>query len=195
MASFTVQSAQYKTEKKINNAPMHIYTLSVLDANNQVIACEILQRPSSPAPAPGMVIEGEMKPSSNPQFPPTLKRAQQASGGGGGGSFGPEDIARITRSHSQEMALRFISAAGGLPGGAQSLQDKEKVQEHLGLVKRLSDWFDKDVGAAGKAAGGGQQQAQPAQQQAPPPQQPPAQQAPPAQAPAQQPDPDDDIPF
>jgi hypothetical protein len=200
MQKYTVQSAQFKTEKAINGNPMHIYGLAVFDPNGQVIQCEILQRPTTPAPTVGEAIEGEMRPSSNPQFPPALKRAQKQGGGGGGKGYGPEDIARITRSHSQEMALRFFEATGGAKIDYTASGDAltEAIAQHLSTVQKLAAWFDRDVSAAADRVKGGQQ---PAPAQAPPAQQPPAQQAPPPQqaapAPAEGPPPqsDEDIPF
>jgi hypothetical protein len=67
-------------------------------------------------------------------------RPKGASGNSQGGGFGPEDIARITRSHSQEMALRFFAvkqASGGLP-----------ADFNLGHVRDCASWFDRDVQAA-----------------------------------------------
>lgn len=207
---YTIQTATFSKEKQVSGNPMHIYVLDLIDGNGQVIRAEVLQRPTSPQPQPGTTVEGEIQPSSNPQYLPTFKRAQQAGGGGkggGGGGYGPEDIARITRSHAQQMALRFLTATGGLPidwnlenGGDEDQRDAE-ITAGVGMVKRLANWFQADVDRAAKAVAGQQTTppaGQPPAQQAPP-AQPPAQQTPPAQQPpAQAPaqaDPDDDIPF
>jgi hypothetical protein len=180
VAQYTIQSATFSKEKQVAGNPMHIYVVDLLDGNGQVVRAEVLQRPTSPQPQPGTTVEGEIKPASNPQYLPTFKRAQQGAGGGGGGrgggGYGPKDIARITRSHSQDMALRFFEVSGGATidwttGDAEHL--KTEVARHLNNIKRLTDHFDNDVAIAERSVGGQQQAAAPQQQ--PPPQAPPAQ--------------------
>lgn len=208
MAQYTLASVAFKEQKQINGNDMHIYTIGVADANGQVVMCELLQRPTSPQPQQGAAIEGEIKPSSNPNYLPTFRRPQKQGGRGGGMS--PQAVAGMQRSHAQEMALRFYEATGGAPidwANADGATLQAAVDKQVGYIERVADRFDAGVKAAVQAVGGGgQQQAQPAQQ--PPPQQtaPPPQQ-PPAQPPAQQPPPqqgftppptggvDDDIPF
>jgi len=196
MPQFTIQSAALKEQKDIDGQ-MCIYTLLVTDPTGQQIQCELLQRPDTPIPQQGQQVEGDMRPSSNPaKYPPTLKKAKPAGGGGGGGRGfdSPETIARISRSHAQEMALRFYEATGAGKLDWKGDADQEKVRVQLGHVKRLTDWFDADVKAAAEHVA----QQQPAQQTPPPQQQqapPPQQQAPPPQAETPPPPSDDDIPF
>lgn len=200
MAQFRIQSATFSKEKPVNGNPMHIYVVDLLDANGQVVRAEVLQRPNTPPLQVGQQVEGEIKPSSNPQYLPTFRRAQQQGGGRGGRGYGPKDIARISRSHAQDMALRFFEVTGGATidwtgGDAEHL--KTEVARHFKNIKRLADQFYNDVQEAAQAVGGGPAQATPAQQ--PPPAAPPAQQAPPPQPPPAQPAAqqqyDDDIPF
>jgi hypothetical protein len=75
--------------------------------------------------------------------------APRRPGGGKGGGYGPEDIARMTRSHSQEMAIRFLAATGYLSDQDYDPADKATTGLILNNVLRpLVDWFDKDVQAA-----------------------------------------------
>jgi hypothetical protein len=189
---YTVQSVAFKEQKNIGGGDMHIYNLAVTDPSGQQIACELLQRPTSAAPTVGQQIDGDMQAAKNPQMPPTLKKKKQESHGGngnGGGYNSPETIARITRSHSQDMALRFLEATGGtkidwdLVEGDEDQRTAE-ITGDLGLVKKLADWFDRDVAAAE------------ARVTAAAPPTAAAQQSPPAQAqPAPAAGGDDDIPF
>lgn len=74
-------------------------------------------------------------------------------GGGKGGGYSPGDIARITRSHSQEMAVRLIAASGA----AQGLDPANATDAGPflnGVVARLADWFDADVAKAEAAVKG-----------------------------------------
>ena len=65
----------------------------------------------------------------------------------------PERVARIGRSHAQEMALRYFAA-----GGHESLGSLETDQDTLArIVRPVIDWFEMDVeeAAAQKAARAG----------------------------------------
>lgn len=193
MPLYTVQSVAFKEQKEIGGNPMNIFTLGVTDPNGQAINCELLQRPETAAPETGQQIDGDMQAGKSAGQAPTLKKAKKAPPGGGRGGYDdPATIARITRSHSQEMALRFVDVTGGtaIDYEADEAAVQTAIKERLKLVKRLTDWFDNDVSAAGASAAptnnGGGQQAQPA----------PAQAAPaPAQPPAAPAGEDDDIPF
>lgn len=75
---------------------------------------------------------------------------QQSAGAPGGGEadrgFGwqtnPVDAARMSRAHSQEMAVRVLAASGELAGAAEAVK---------GMITGWTDWFEADV--AGAAAG------------------------------------------
>lgn len=186
MPQYTVQAAALKEQKEIGGNPMCVYNLTVTDPSGQQVACELLQRPDTPAPTPGLQIDGDMKPSKDPsKYPPTLKKAKkEGAGGRGGGYDSPETIARITRSHAQQMALRFFaSTAKGvtIDFDADAAAVTAAVKRHLSTVKKLADWFENDVMEAAASVA---PPAQPAQQQ----QAPPAQAAAPAAG-------EDDIPF
>ncbi len=189
---YTVVSAALKETKEIGGGNMNIYNLAVTDPTGQAINCELLQRPESPTPTQGQTIDGDMQPGKNANQLPTLKKAKQENGGGrgGGGYDSPVTIARITRSHSQEMALRFLALSGGvtIDWEADAATTKAQVKEQLDRLKRFTDWFDNDVAGAAASV---EQAAPPAQAAPPPQQQPPPAQQPPAAQPAGE----DDIPF
>jgi hypothetical protein len=112
---------------------------------------EISRRPSS-GPPPTGVVEAELKPSGN-QYPDKLRLAQKPAQSASGGSYNdPETVRRITRSHSQEMGLRYMAILASLPNA-----DKIPVAWSLEKLTPIIDWFDADVGGAdsGVAARGG----------------------------------------
>lgn len=87
-------------------------------------------------------------------------RLKRASGGGatsstdggssstGGGGYSPESIARMSRSHAQEMALLLITATGD--ADELNLEDRATVGAYLnGTFSRLVRWFEADVEKAG----------------------------------------------
>jgi hypothetical protein len=86
---------------------------------------------------------------ADPNFTP---RGGGGSGGGrSDGGYSPETQARITRSHSQEMALLLIEASEHAKG--LNLDTHAEVSNYLNnVVKKITDWFDKDVREAGDAA-------------------------------------------
>lgn len=69
---------------------------------------ELTQKPSTPAPTVGQVVEGTLEPPKNPAFPPKLRKAQQ--GGGGFRGKSPEDQRMIVHQHSQTAAIQFFAA-------------------------------------------------------------------------------------
>ena len=68
------------------------------------------------------------------EYGPKVKRAQR----GGGSNFkkSPEEIKRIVRQHSQEMALRLCALTGGVP-------DEATFRDYI-------NWFDDDTFARTK---------------------------------------------
>jgi hypothetical protein len=49
----------------------------------------------------------------------------------------------ITRQHSEHMALLFAQSCGGF--SAEALTDPNKTSAALTTIRKLADWFDKDV--------------------------------------------------
>jgi hypothetical protein len=99
---------------------------------------ELNQKPTSPPPQEGQSIFGDLQPGRE-GFPPKLKKAQQNSFGGGGKS--PEQQKSIVRQHSQEMALRFLATSSFSP----QADNEANIGACLKMVKRLTDWFEKDA--------------------------------------------------
>lgn len=107
---------------------------------------------------PGDITNG----SHGPKFSINWQQVKEEKGGGAGGRSGgskrewkpesaydPEKVARITRSHAQEMAVRVLVATEGF----SSAYPKEKRQDAL---RSWTDFFELDVeeAAAQKAATG-----------------------------------------
>ena len=136
MTAFTVFSVQkQEREPVIQGKTFHSYLLEVTGHEGKV---QMLQNPSTPAPTFGQVIEGTIEAGKEKddgtKWPDRLKRAGQAGQGSGGGSnWSPEKDARITRQHSQHMAILWLQYyAGVTPVGLDEL-------------KKAIDWFDADV--------------------------------------------------
>lgn len=91
------------------------------------------------APSVGDDLYGEIKKDKRNQWRISRKPKPKAGGKGGGG-YSPEEVARITRSHSQEMALRYFSL--------RQSEGKLPKDFNLGHVRDCAAWFDRDVQAA-----------------------------------------------
>lgn len=95
---------------------------------------ELTQKPDKPRPQPGEQINLNLEP--HPRFDGKLKGKREYQGGGGfGGGPRPEDPVRskrITRQHSQHMALLYIAATG-------------KELASWGEFQTIVDRFDRDV--------------------------------------------------
>lgn len=116
----------------------------------------LIKQATSPPPSPGDTVDGYIEAGSKGR---RLKVNRQNGGGGRSSATGasnyndPKTVARISRSHSQEMALRLIFASGD--AATMDLSNKETVGSYLNnVVKPLVDWFDKDKAAAGETAAG-----------------------------------------
>lgn len=142
---------------------MTVYWVKLENAEAEVPAgaFELHKKQSSKAPEVGNEIDvqrferGEFNNTPFVRIRPVFK--DNRGGGGGKGYNDPETVARISRSHSQEMALRFVAAAGDL----DKLDPAERATADAYLstvLKPLVDWFDKDKAEAGKAAGQQSQQ-------------------------------------
>lgn len=114
----------------------------------------LIKQATSPPPSAGDTVDGFIESGSRGR---RLKVNRQNGAGsrssttGGGGYNDPKTVARISRSHSQEMALRLIFASGD--AATMDLSNKDLVGTYLNnVVKPLVDWFDKDKAAAGDAA-------------------------------------------
>lgn len=102
-------------------------------------------------PKPGDEIFGDITKDKRGNW--RFKRAKKNAGGGGSFSGGgssydkPETIARITRSHSQEMALRALDIAVG-----KGLFVPKNTDALRAAITAWTDWFDTDVQSASGAS-------------------------------------------
>jgi hypothetical protein len=131
-----------------NNDGQKMTTWEVLlEGQNQTLKAYQNHGKGHPEPVQGEMLSGWVNADKG-----TFGIAAPRRGGGGkGGGYSPEDIARMSRSHAQEMALRLTG-----PVEAGLLEDKTALGAFLnGVVKPLTDWFDADVKRAGQAAAGG----------------------------------------
>jgi hypothetical protein len=143
--------------------PMHTYTVKATDPAGESRVFEMNRKPQSGPPQTGEVDASEQPAKGD--FPPKLKINYSEQGGGGGsstsGGMSKDDYwrrkeerdltadKRMGRAHAQEMALRLIDAAGD--AGDLRMDDDAVLTSYLnGPVKRLTDWFAKDVDAAGE---------------------------------------------
>lgn len=120
------------------------YTITVDQHDGPVT---LTQKPDTPAPAAGQVIEGTLEPSKQAGYPPKLKKAQRFGGGGGFGPRprDPKESAAIVRQHSQHMTLLYLQAKAQ-QGAITQFPSMEEI-------RRVIDWFDADVAQAkGRAA-------------------------------------------
>lgn len=143
----------HRTWQSKQGGEMYSYAIEIADQNGQTHQVEWSRKPTSPAPTVGTDLEGHIEASGN-NYPDKFKQAQGSGGGGyGGGGRGndPETIARISRSHSQEMALRMIAATGNAQG--LPVDNRETVGAYLNnVVRPLTDFFDADKKQAGDKA-------------------------------------------
>lgn len=104
----------------------------------------------------GEQLFGVFDPRVGNQYGPRFQKQNPQGGGGGGGGRGksPMEQARIQRQHSQEMAIRFATAAGWLDGIPHD--DGERIVALVGAseapLKKLIDLFDQDIERGAKAA-------------------------------------------
>jgi hypothetical protein len=118
----------------------------LLEGQNQTLKAYQNHGKGHPEPVQGEMLSGWVN-ADRGTFGIAAPRRER---GGKGGGYSPEDIARMSRSHAQEMALRLTG-----PVEAGLLEDKTALGAFLnGVVKPLTDWFDADVKRAGQAAGG-----------------------------------------
>ena len=143
MSAYTVTQLVDTKTWEGQHGPMVTYSLDVSDPSGKATRVQMNQKPTSPAPAVGQIIEGTLEP--NGSFPMKLKKAPPAFGGGGGSRpMDPKVQAQIIRQHSQGCALKYAAlrhAQGKLPDDF-SLEDLWKIAEA----------FDRDAKAAGDRA-------------------------------------------
>lgn len=102
------------------------------------------RKSSSPAPAPGDTIDGEIvQGKDGPELKRIWKQGGGAPNGRSGGGFKPRDpkeSAQIVRQHSQEMAMLHVA----------SMERRGKLPEEWDLpaLVKVIDWYQKDAESA-----------------------------------------------
>lgn len=137
--SYTIEAAEKQIrEPEIKGERFHSYLLT-LDGQK----VEMLQKPTSPAPKVGEVIEGTIEPgkekNDGSKWPDKFKRLRSIPGGGGFRPRDPKETNSIVRQHSQEMAIRWATLCN-------ATGQKFQIDSYEEL-KLVIDWFQADVTA------------------------------------------------
>jgi hypothetical protein len=151
MSQYTIETIVSEREFESKYGPLKSYKVRVQGDDGFNGEAEITQKPTTPAPQSGQVIEGTLD-KSNPKFPPKLKKAQQPTGGGfKGGARSPKDSDSIERQVAYkgavEMAVAFAKDGGEasemLPGlfelSVKLIQGKAVPSK--GTVEAVKDVF------------------------------------------------------
>jgi hypothetical protein len=128
-----IKSAEEKKRYTGQYGERVVYRLNLERADGSLLQAETVRKPTSPVP--NGFEEGELVPG---QYGMDWKRAQQ-NGRPGGGGKSPQESAKITRMHSQEMALRWLTIKGGVN------------ERDLDSIKPIIDWFTEDAEGAAPA--------------------------------------------
>ena len=140
MPQFLVQSAE--VTKEIPNyktfGPMKEISLILKEYGTEASqGATWFTKGNTTVPEPGATLEGDLTRS---EYGLKFKKASQnghGGGGDGGRAMNDEDRRRITRCHSQEMAVRWLEIKqrmGELPQGVKPE-----------MLRSFIDWFDDDV--------------------------------------------------
>jgi hypothetical protein len=115
----------------------------IVSFEGQENGAEFLQKPETPAPKPGDVLEGEL--TSDPKWGLKFKRSKPAYAGGGssGGYAGknsPETSAQITRMNALTNAIAYVSKK-------IEFMEASKVLEYYSAkhVIEVADYFRKFI--------------------------------------------------
>jgi hypothetical protein len=140
VSEFSVIAAAKKKDVQGQNGPMQVIALTLDDGSAAPVLAEWFTKASTPLPAPGQKLDGTLEDS---QYGKKFKKAQH--NGGFGGKRDPATEKRITRQHSQDMAIETLKLAHSL-GHAPEL---DSVKAIVGAVKTLAEVYDKDAWEAG----------------------------------------------
>lgn len=110
MSNYTIEAIKSDREFESKYGPLKSYKVQIKGDDGFDGEAEITQKPTTPAPQVGQQIEGTLD-TSNPKFPPKLKKAQ---GGGAprGGSKSPKDTDSIERQVAYKGAVELAVAFG-----------------------------------------------------------------------------------
>lgn len=136
MPEYLVVTAVKKKDVDGRNGPMQVINL-VLDIDGKHQAAEWFTKASTALPAPGEKVDGTLEAS---QYGLRFKKAFK-EGGGGFRPRDPKESAKITRQHSQEMALRYATL--------RHAQERLPEDFQLADLFKIADHFDADVERAG----------------------------------------------
>lgn len=144
MPTFELVKSDFKKTfpMKDGTGELAVYEVELKDGENGFVKAEIVQKPSSPAPALGPV-EGTLEPG---QYAMKFKRAKAAFNGGGFKGKSPEERAEMRRMSAQKQAIALLDVelkSGLIPA------EKLAAVKASELLKPRIDFFDDDAKAAG----------------------------------------------
>ena len=132
--TYTIETVVGRREWTGQYGPNVSYDLRLTGVSDVV---ELTRKPEKPAPQVGETLTGTLE--DGYQGKKKFKVERQGGFGGGGGRS-PEESARITRQHSQEMALRYAAI--------RAQQGKLPDTFSLADLKIITDKFDEDAKGA-----------------------------------------------
>lgn len=158
MPSFTltkdaVEKKRLPADEAKKRGPLVIYTIELRD-EGRVVQAEMMQKPESPAPKAGDVLEGTLTTSG---FGMKFKRDKPAFGGKGGGKS-PAERAEIRRMASHKVAVELlgievqVALARIARGEESSLLEKITNAGASTVLPKRIEWFEGDAKAAGDRA-------------------------------------------
>jgi hypothetical protein len=139
--TYEVQTAEHKADKPDTGyGPMQVINLSLKTPDGTVKQAEWFTKKSSSVPQPGVQLVGEIR---SGQYGLRFKKV--ASAAFGPRPEDPQRQKRIVRQHSQEMAVRTLALFNDL-----DILDASQMgtRELFDLIKKTTDWFEKDVESA-----------------------------------------------
>jgi hypothetical protein len=141
--TYQVEAAEHKADKPDTGyGPKQIINLSLKGPDGTVKQAEWFTKASTSVPQPGVQLVGEITSS---QYGLRFKKVASAASGFGPRPEDPQRQKRIVRQHSQEMAVRTLTLFNHL-----DILDASQMgtRELFDLIKKTTDWFEKDVESA-----------------------------------------------
>jgi hypothetical protein len=141
LAEFSVLAASKKKDVDGKNGPMQVLALTLAKEGEAApVVAEWYTKASTPIPAPGAKLEGELE---NSQYGWKFRKAQQ-NGFGGGGKRDPATEKRIVHQHSQDMAIETLKLAHAM-GVAPKV---ENVKGIVDVVEQVATVYDRKAWGA-----------------------------------------------
>lgn len=146
MPSFTltkdaVEKKRLPADEARKRGPLVIYSIELRD-EGRLVQAEMMQKPETPAPKAGDVLEGTLTTSD---FGMKFKKDKPAFGGKGGGGKSPQERKEIRRMASQRAGIELLAVEV-----AAGLRFENTKASDL-LLPRIQ-WFEDDARKAGEKA-------------------------------------------